>query len=119
MMNNFMCVGRLVTTPEIKELEDGKKVTNITVAIPRSYKNADGEYETDFVDCTLWNNIAQSTTDYCKTGDVIGVRGRVESRLYEKDDGTKQKIMTVVADRITFLSSSKEKTQNQDELEVD
>lgn len=65
-MNNYFCVGRLVNEPEVKELEDGKKVTNITIAVPRSYKNADGEYETDFIDCTIWNNVAQSTSEYCK-----------------------------------------------------
>ena len=53
-MNNYMCVGRLVSDPEVKELENSKKVTNITIAIPRSYKNSDGEYETDFVDCTIF-----------------------------------------------------------------
>ena len=66
IVNNYFCVGRLVNEPEVKELEDGKKVTNITIAVPRSYKNADGEYETDFIDCTIWNNVAQSTSEYCK-----------------------------------------------------
>ena len=51
MLNQIVLVGRLVATPEVKELEDEKKVANITVAVPRSYKNADGEYETDFIDC--------------------------------------------------------------------
>lgn len=111
MLNNYVCVGRLVSDPELKELENGKKVTNITLAVPRSYKNAEGVYETDFVDCTLWNNIAQSTTEYCKKGDMIGVKGRIESNIYEKEDGSKQKTMTVVADKITFLSSTKEKTE--------
>ena len=49
IVNNYFCVGRLVNEPEVKELEDGKKVTNITIAVPRSYKNANGEYETAFI----------------------------------------------------------------------
>lgn len=108
-MNNYMCVGRIVADPELKETETGKKVSSITVAVPRSYKNADGEYEADFIDCTLWNEIANSTSEYCKKGDMIGIKGRLESRVYEDSDGNKKKRMEVIADRVTFLSSAKQK----------
>jgi len=77
-----MCVGRLVSDPEVKELENSKKVTNITIAIPRSYKNADGEYETDFVDCTIWNNMAESTSEYCKKADISVACGGLNSMLW-------------------------------------
>ena len=62
MLNQVVLVGRLTSDLETKELEDGKKVSNMTLAIPRSFKNADGEYETDFVDCSLWNTIAEKVT---------------------------------------------------------
>lgn len=104
-MNNYMCVGRLVSDPEVKELENSKKVTNITIAIPRSYKNADGEYETDFVDCTIWNNMAESTSEYCKKGDMIGIKGRLETSVYEKENGEKTKRTSVIAEKISFISS--------------
>lgn len=104
-MNNYMCVGRLVSDPEVKELENSKKVTNITIAIPRSYKNADGEYETDFVDCTIWNNMAESTSEYCKKGDMIGIKGRLETSVYEKENGEKAKRTSVIAEKISFISS--------------
>ena len=54
MMNQFCCVGRLVSDPEKQTSENGKSYLNFTLAVPRSYKNADGEYETDFIDCTLF-----------------------------------------------------------------
>ena len=118
IVNNYFCVGRLVNEPEVKELEDGKKVTNITIAVPRSYKNADGEYETDFIDCTIWNNVAQSTSEYCKKGDMIGIKGRIETSIYEKDDGEKVKRTSVVADRVSFLSSkTKEIKDSEPEME--
>ena len=109
MMNNYMCVGRIVADPEVKELESGKKVSSITVAVPRSYKNADGEYETDFIDCTLWNEVANTTSEYCRKGDMIGIKGRLESKVYEDSEGNKKKRMEVIADRVTFLSSAKQK----------
>lgn len=115
-MNNYMCVGRLVGDPEVKDLENGKKVTNITIAIPRSYKNADGEYDTDFVDCTIWNGVAEKTSEYCKKGDMIGVKGRLETSVYEKENGEKAKRTSVVAEKVSFLSSRIKDNDNEPEL---
>ena len=117
IVNNYFCVGRLVGDPEVKEFEDGKKVTNITIAVPRSYKNADGEYETDFIDCTIWNNVAQSTSEYCKKGDMIGIKGRLETSIYEKDNGEKVKKTCVVAERVSFISSKSKAHDNEPELD--
>ena len=100
MLNQIVLVGRLVQDPEIKEIENGNKVTNITLAIPRSYKNSDGIYETDFIDCVLWNGIAENTSEFCRKGDIIGVKGRLQ-RLEGNE-------LQVVAEKVTFLSSKKE-----------
>jgi single-strand DNA-binding protein len=114
MLNQVVLVGRLTSDLEAKELEDGKKVTNMTLAIPRSFKNADGEYETDFVECTLWNNIAENTAEYCKKGDIVGVKGRLQTNNYEKEDGSKVFKLDVVAEKVTFLSSrSKEEPERE------
>ena len=114
MINQITLVGRLVRTPELDLTESGKKVSTITLAVPREYKNANGEYDADFIDCTLWTGVAESASEYCKTGDVIGVRGKVQSRLIEKEDGTKVKKMEVVADRISFLASSRSNENKKD-----
>ena len=116
MLNQVVMVGRLVADPEVKETESGKKYTNATIAVQRSYKNADGVYETDFVDCTLFDGVATNTCEYCHKGDIIGVKGRVQTNTYEKD-GEKRKSMQIIADKITFLSSNKEH-QKEDDLEV-
>ena len=91
MLNQTVLVGRLVSDPEIKESEGEKKYANITLAVPRSYKNEDGEYETDFIDVRLWNGVAENTAEYCKKGDLIGAKGRIQTREVEKEDGTKSK----------------------------
>lgn len=116
MLNQFVGVGRLVDEPSAKEMEDGKKVSNITIAVPRSYKNENGEYDTDFVDVVLWNGIAENTAEYCHKGDIIGVKGRIQTSTYETEGGEKRKSTQIVAEKITFLSSSKEKN---DEVEKD
>lgn len=107
MLNQIVLVGRLVRNPEIKTSENEKSYTSITLAVPRSYKNPDGEYEADFIDCRLWSAVAETAVEYCKKGDLIGVKGRVESRVYEKDD-EKKYITEIIAERITFLSSKRQ-----------
>lgn len=107
MLNQIILVGRLVKTPELFLTENGKKGTIVTLAVGRSFKNQNGEYDTDFIDCNLWTGIAENTAEYCKTGDVIGVKGRVQSRIIENEDGTKHKKMEIIAEKVTFLSSNK------------
>lgn len=103
MLNQMILVGRLVQDPEIKELENGQRVSYITLAVPRSYKNADGIYETDFIPCMVWNNIADNVKEYCKKGDLIGVRGRIQTRQEEDKN-----IIEIVAEKVTFLPNRKE-----------
>ena len=107
MINQIMLVGRLVKTPELFVTESGKKGSFITLAVGRPFKNQDGTYDTDFIDCSLWSIVAESTAEYCKTGDIVGIRGRIQTRIVEDDAGIKQKIMEIIADKVTFLSSSK------------
>ena len=106
MINQTVLVGRLVSDPEIIELEDGNKVSNITLAVSRPYKNSEGVYETDFIKCTLWKGVAENTAEYCKKGDMIAIRGRLQTNSYEnKETGQKVNELKVVAERLTFLSS--------------
>ena len=107
MLNQIVLVGRMVKDPILKETEHGKKRSLITLAIPRSFKNVDGSYDTDFIDCVLWDGIAKNTVEYCKKGDIIGVKGRLQSRKYEVDNLTKY-LVEVIAEKVTFLTSRKE-----------
>ena len=109
-MNLVMLVGRLVSQPEIVEREDGSKLARVTLAVNRKFKSSDGTYHTDFVDCVLWNNIAKNTHEYCDKGDLIGIRGRIQVEYFEKDS-IKRKMTNVIAESITFLSSSKNKEE--------
>ncbi|MBQ8234817.1 MAG: single-stranded DNA-binding protein [Bacilli bacterium] len=104
MLNQTVIVGRIVRDPELRETENGNKVTNITLAVPRSYKNINGEYESDFITCVLWKGVAESTSEYCKKGDLVGVKGRIQTRNIETEDSKKQ-VMEIVAEKVTFLSS--------------
>ena len=105
MLNQVVLVGRLVRDPELRTTDSSKNVTTITLAIPRSFKNMNGEYDTDFIDCILWENTAKSTTEYCRKGDIIGIKGRIQSRVVEKEN-EKKYLTEMVAEKVTFLSST-------------
>ena len=96
MLNQVVMVGRLVSKPIVEENENGRKISEITLAVNRSYKNAEGIYETDFIKCTLWNGIAENTVEYCNKGDLISVKGRLQCL-----DGNE---LQVIAEKVTFLA---------------
>ena len=97
-MNNFVTlIGRLTSTPEVQNSIEGKKYCIVTLAIPRSYRNDEGVYETDYIPVRLEGSIATNTAEYCKQGDLIGVKGMLQKTI----DGRLQ----VYADKLTFLAS--------------
>ena len=104
MLNQVILVGRLTRNITINKSEKGVSVATIGLAIPRSFKNVEGNYDTDFVDCVAFNNIATNTAEYCSKGDIVGVKGRIQSRRVEKD-GRNENVMEIVCEKVTFLSS--------------
>ena len=113
MVNSVMLVGRLAQDIEIKKLDSGKEVTKVALAVPRSFKNVDGLYETDFFDCILWDGLAKNASEYCKKGDTVGVRGRLQTSTYEVEN-VKKKVIEIVVEKLTFLSSKKTETKEID-----
>ena len=113
-MNQIILVGRIVDDPTVKEVNN-KKVSNITLAVPRQYKNNVGEYETDFIDCSLWNNTAETTAEYCKKGDLVGIKGSLQTSI--SNNGIKS--FNVNVDRITFLASKKKTDDIEQEKKLD
>ena len=101
MLNQFTLVGRITKIPEMMENQDGSKFAIINLAIPRTFKNENGEYDTDFIDFTLWKGIAENVCEYCKKGDIVGIRGRIQNL-----NNTAQ--LQLIAEKVSFLSSKEE-----------
>lgn len=93
MSNYVILIGRIVNEPTI---DSDTKNCEITLAINRAFKNEDGIYETDYIPVTLKGNIATNVVEYCKKGDIVGIKGRI-ARINEP--------MQIIADKVTFLSS--------------
>ncbi len=106
-MNHVILIGRLTGTPEIVKTENNIARTVVTLAVQRTYKNQNGLYETDFLRCVLWNGIAERASEYCKKGDIVCIRGRLQVRSYEDEKEEKKYITEVIAETISFVSSSK------------
>ena len=111
MINQVVLVGRLCSDPQIKELENDVKLCYLTIACQRAYKNENGEYDTDFISCQLWNQVAEHTAEYCKKGDLVGIKGRIQTSSYDNDAGEKVYKQNVVVEKVTFLSSKKENNE--------
>ncbi len=110
MLNQVILVGRLVYDPELKTLDDGRVVTTITLAIQRGFKNSEsGEYDTDFLKCTLWSGIAENTVEYCKKGSTIGVKARLSQKYYEYEEGKSFSYPEIIAEKITFINTKNDK----------
>ena len=98
MLNQAVLVGRVSNLPELKK-ENNKRILEVTISVPRSYKNDAGEYETDFLKCILYNEIANNTKEYCKIGDMIGIKGRIQNI---------NNLTSIIAEKVTFLAQAKE-----------
>ena len=91
----------------VNKSDKGVKVATISLAIPRSFKNMEGGYDTDFIDCIAFDSIAENTKEYCEKGDIVGIKGRIQTRDVELEDETHKKYVEVIAEKVTFLSSKK------------
>ena len=104
-MNNVTLVGRITKTPELRTIASGQVTTNITVAVNRTFTNANGEREADFIPVVVWRKQAENVCKYCTQGSLVGVTGRIQTRSYDGQDGQKRYVTEVVADNVTFLGS--------------
>lgn len=103
MLNNVVLIGHIAQDPELEETNTGKKVTTITLAIARSFKNIQGVYETDFVICRLWEALAKNIVTHCKKGSLIAIKGRLQTRNFENEHGKRVYVTEVIAERVNFL----------------
>ena len=112
MINNTVLVGRVIRDPELSETAEGRKVTTVTLAVARSFKNATtGEYDTDFISVSLWEGIAQSVVDYCAKGSIIGVKGRLVHRTYEVPNYKTIRCVEVIAEKVSFIQTKPRQNQ--------
>ena len=87
-MNKICLIGRLTKDVELKATPSGKEIASFNLAVQRNYKNAEGEYEADFISCKAFEKKAEIISKFFKKGSQIGIEGHIQTGSYTKDDGT-------------------------------
>lgn len=106
-MNEIILIGRITKNIELKATPSGKSIADFSLAVPRNYKNAEGEYETDFINCVVFGKQAELISKYTEKGDQIAVKGRLVTRNYENKEGKKVYVTEVAVENISFLQPKK------------
>jgi len=112
MINRVVLVGRMTRDPELRITNSGAAVTNFNLALNRNYNSADGQ-QADYINCVVWNKIAENVEKYCSKGSLVGVEGRLQSRSYDNAQGQKVYVTEVLCSSVQFINTKKEKDNNQ------
>lgn len=103
MINNTTLVGRLTKNPELKYTGSGIAVVSYSLAVERNYTNAQGERETDFINCVAWRGTAETLANFAVKGSLIGVTGSIQTRNYQNNEGRTIYVTEVVTDNFQML----------------
>ena len=110
-MNKVCLTGRITKNIELKYNQNNVAITSFTLAVTRKFKNQNGEYESDFINCIAYKSTAELLNKYVKKGDLLGIEGRIQTRNYEDKDGKRVYVTEVIVDSIDFLQSRKDESK--------
>ena len=124
-MNIITLTGNSTKDVELRYSPNGKAISNGSIAVRRDFKNQHGEYETDFFNFVAVGKVGETMANYIKKGDKFGITGRLQNRVWEKDNGEKQYFAEVFVTGFDFPykqregqgntnTSSNRQTQNND-----
>lgn len=107
MLNKSIIIGRLTKEPELRTTASGVSVCSFSLAVNRRFKNADGEYDTDFIPCVAWRQQAELICKHFSKGSQLGIVGSIQTRNYENQDGKKVFVAEVAVDEVHFVGDKK------------
>lgn len=110
-MNRVCLVGRITAKPELRYTGSNIPYTRFSLAVNRTFNNAQGEREADFINIIVWRRQAENIVNYLDKGSQVSVDGRIQTGSYTDKDGNKRYTTDVVADNIQFLDSRRSAEQ--------
>ena len=116
-INKVFLIGRLTRDPELRTTNSGVPVVSFTVAVNRTFTSNSGEREAEFINCIAFNKQAENLNRYIRKGGLVGVEGRIQTRSYTGQDGSRRYVTEVVADNVEFLGS-KNSSSNSNNMSV-
>lgn len=102
-MNKAILIGRLTKNPELRTTSNGNNICNFSIAVTRDYKNPDGEYEADFINCIAFKKTGELINQYCSKGNQLAVEGRIQTGSFTDKNGVKRYTTDIAVDKVTFL----------------
>lgn len=115
-MNKIIINGRLTKDVEVKVTQNNTKIANISVAVRRNYKNAEGVYESDFFNCVAFGNQAEFLEKYFKKGQEILISGHLQNRSWETESGEKRYATDIVIETVDFIGSKQTSEQANEQI---
>lgn len=112
MLNNVCIMGRITKDLEVKSTPGGTAVLSFSIAVERNYANANGDRETDFIDCVAWRQQAEFISRYFSKGRMIALTGELRKRIYEDKNGTKHYPTEVYVTSVSFTGEKREGNQS-------
>lgn len=119
-MNKAVLIGRITKEPEIKYTQSGTAVVSFTLAVDRDFKDEQGNYITDFINCVAWRNQAEFIANYIKKGYLIVISGALQTRSWQTQNGENRSVTEVIVDSIKNLTpkeNTPEEKQNANEID--
>jgi single-strand DNA-binding protein len=112
-MNKVFLVGNTAKDPELKYTPgNNAPVATFSIAVSRTFKNKDGNYDADFFNIVVWNKLAEIVNNNLKKGRQVAVCGRLQTRSYEANDGSKRYVTEIIAEDVQFLGKKDGTTNN-------
>lgn len=111
MLNQAVLMGRLTRDPDLRRTQSGTAVASFTLAVDRDFTNQDGSRDTDFIPCVAWRNTGEFVGKYFTKGSMAVVTGRIQVREYTDKDGSQKRITEIVADRVHFGESKRDRDE--------
>ena len=112
MLNKVIIMGRMTKDPELKYTPSRVPVTSFSIAVNRSYKNPDGNYASDFLDCVAWRGTAEFITRYFQKGSLCAIEGTLQTRSWEDKNKNKRKAVEIIVENIYFAGEKKNGGEN-------
>lgn len=110
-MNVVILIGRLTKDNDVKYRQEGGMIVNNTIAVNRDYKNTNGEYDTDFINFSVFGKTAEFINNYTRKGVQIALEGSWQVKSYQASDGTTRVANTLAVNKVTLLESIKQKEE--------
>jgi single-strand DNA-binding protein len=101
-------MGRLTKDVEMRQTPNGVSLARFSIAVTRRFKNSNGEYDADFINCIAWRKTGEFIARYFQKGSMIAVVGSIQSRSWDGNDGKKQYATEVIVDEAYFTGSKSE-----------